>query len=168
MAENEIKDKLLAAIANARRLKQEHFVAQEKADMLKLELDQVMRNHIPDIMDELSIEELKLDDGAVVSVKTNVFISPVSDAAYDWLAENGYGGLVKTNLIVAYARGRLEDAKKEAEELQARGESAFVKTDVHPQTLKAWAREQIAAAKPIPVNHFTTSSFVEANIKERK
>lgn len=166
--EGRIKDRLMEAVRDARKLAAEFNEAQDKADQLKIEMDIILRERIPDIMDELGIETIKLTDGAVVSLKTNVFINTKSDAAFGWLEQNGFAGLIKTDLIVSYGRDRIEDARKVAEDLQARGEEAIVKTHVHPQTLKSWAGEQIANARPIPEDHFSTSSFVEAKIKERK
>jgi hypothetical protein len=118
---------------------------------------QLREETIPSAMQELGLEEIKLDTGQKLSVRQDVYAAiPAAqrDAAYAWLDENGFGGLIKVEVKAAYARGEKDSAVQLAHELRGRGLDAAMTQSVHAQTLKAFLREQIAAGTAIPLDLF--------------
>lgn len=137
-------------------------------------LRQIEREDLPMLMAELGISELKLEDGSVVSVKEDCECSITErtrEPALRWLAENGFGGLIKVQVVAAFGRGERDEALKVFEKLAADAEEAegtadvSLKEDVHASTLKAFVREQISEGKPLPLDLFNVVPFNKATIK---
>lgn len=137
--------------------------AKERARVLREET-------IPSAMQELGLEELKLETGQKLSVKQDVYAaipSHFKKAAFDWLEENGFGGLVKTELSVQYGRGEFEKAMALKQHLTDYGVFSEVTQNVHAQTLKAFLREQIAAGSNVPLDIFGARPVWTAKITNR-
>jgi hypothetical protein len=133
----------------------------EKAEFLlkaaKEKLRVLTEETIPSVMQELGLTSLVLDTGQKLSVKQDVYASIPSGnkrEAYDWLNENGFGGLIKISVDVEYGKGEAELAIALFKELQERGLSANAEESVHAQTLKAFLREQVASGASIPMDLF--------------
>lgn len=125
---------------------------------------------IPSAMQELGLSELKLETGQKLSVKQDVYASIPSDgkvAAYDWLDVNGFGGLLKVEVVTNYSKGEKDLAAALYEELAGRGLQATIDQSVHAQTLKAFLREQIAAGTNIPLELFGARPIWVAKISSK-
>lgn len=125
---------------------------------------------IPSAMQELGLEELKLDTGQKLSVKQDVYASIPSHfrgEAFEWLESNGFGGLIKTDLTVQYGRGELEEAKALRQMLLDKGVVSEVTQNVHAQTLKAFLREQISGGSNVPLDLFGARPVWTAKITNR-
>lgn len=137
--------------------------AKERARVLREET-------IPSAMQELGLERLTLDTGQTVTVKQDVYASIPNDnkpAAYSWLEDHGYGGLVKTEVSVQYGKGELEDAKLMASWLVDKGVNPSLTQNVHAQTLKAFLREQLAGGYDVPLELFGARPVWTAKITNR-
>jgi len=137
--------------------------AKERARVLREET-------IPSAMQELGLEELKLDTGEKLSVKQDVYASiPAAqkDAAYQWLEDNGFGGLIKVEVAADFRKGDAELAMELFRELQERGLQVGFDQSVHAQTLKAFLREQIAAGTAVPLDLFGARPVWTAKITNR-
>ena len=137
--------------------------AKERARVLREET-------IPSAMQELGLEELKLDTGQKLSVKQDVYASIPSDKkdeAFQWLDENGFGGLIKVEVKTDYPKGEAQAAYALFEELQTRGIQARYGQNVHAQTLKAFLREQIAAGTGVPLELFGARPVWTAKLTNR-
>jgi len=137
--------------------------AKERARILREET-------IPSAMQELGLEELRLDTGEKLSVKQDVYASIPKgheDAAYSWLEVKGFGGLIKVEVKTQYAKGESDDALELYSELTARGLQAQYTQNVHAQTLKAFLREQIAAGMNVPLDLFGARPVWVAKITKR-
>lgn len=124
--------------------------AKERARILREET-------IPSAMQELGLEELKLDTGQKLSVKQDVYASIPSaqkDAAFQWLEDNGFGGLIKVEVAADFRKGEADQAAELFKELQQRGLQVGLDQSVHAQTLKAFLREQLAAGTNVPLDLF--------------
>lgn len=125
--------------------------AEEKLAAAKAALLLTERVDLPELMKELGLQEVKLEDGSKVTVTPDV-ICAIAEAkradAFAWLEERGYGGLIKTEVSVSFGRDELEKAEEVASVLSEVAErpSAIERT-VHPQTLKAFVKERMAAAE---------------------
>lgn len=113
-----------------------------------LRLKQVSEVEIPDKMLELGVSEFKLEDGTKITVSPFYSASikdEVKEDAFKYLRDNGFGDIIKHEVVSAFKMG--ED--KKAEELKlflAKNKFIFDdKETVHAQTLKKFVKEQITA-----------------------
>lgn len=125
---------------------------------------------LPEMMRELGLSSVKLADGSTIEVSEDVecYISEERRAAaHAWLLEQGFGGLIKTQVITAFDRGEVEQALAYAQQAtQAWPEHpAELKDTVHPSTLKAFVKEQLAAGNTIPFDLFGVRPFTRAKYK---
>lgn len=140
------------------------IAAQQEVDLAELELSlkkeqaRVLREEtIPAFMQELGLEKIVLSDGSALSIKQDVYASiPAAGkpAAYQWLQDNGFGGLIKTELVVNFTKEETDAAVELFKKMSADGMSVELGQDVHAQTLKAFLREQIANAAELPLDLF--------------
>jgi hypothetical protein len=110
---------------------------------------------LPDAMAEAAMSEFKLDDGT--SIKVEDFVSgslpkeeegkPESKearaAAIKFLEDNGAGALIKNVLSIEFEKSQHNEALSLAQDLRDKGFIVNVKSDVHPQTYMAWARDAL-------------------------
>lgn len=137
--------------------------AKERARMLREET-------IPSAMQELGIEELKLDTGQKLSVKQEVYASIPADKkgqAFTWLEDNGFGGLIKVGVSVDFGKGEIDVANDFFESLCDSGYDPNFDTSVHPSTLKAFLKEQIASGASIPLDLFGARPVWTAKITKK-
>jgi hypothetical protein len=129
---------------------------------------------LPDLMREVGLPEIVLADGTRIKLVEDV-ICGISDetraAAFAWLREHNFDGIIKSNLTLTYGRG--EDAKmREAQEFIAErlGIKPEASASVHYQTLKAFIKERRAAAglepESVPPDElFGVFPFTRADVK---
>jgi hypothetical protein len=147
--------------------------AQIEADQVALEekmgkLTVIKRQRIPTIMDELGMESFKLADGSEVTVKDDVKCSITEanrPAAWVWLEEREYDGIIKTSVSCAFSKGEMELAKQAMEALRTVGFTPSLDRSVHPQTLKSFVKERLEHGENIPIDVFGIFEFKEAKIK---
>ncbi len=147
---------LVAQQAQVKSIEEQLAVA--KAEARKLETED-----LPELMRELGIEKFTLSDGSNIEVMDDVECSISEErrgAAMEWLERNGFGGLIKTEVVVRFGKGEHEAAARCAEETG--GET---RETVHPSTLKSFVREQLAAARPIPFETFGIRPYSRVKIK---
>lgn len=150
--------------------------AVEKADTelkAKKEKARILREEtLPGAMQELGVTEFKLDSGQRISVRQEVYAQiPAASkgAAFQWLRDHGFDGLIKTGVTTEFGRGESEEAAKLLERLHTEGFiNASLKEDVHPQTLKAFLKEQINAGgdDPVPLDLFGARPVFTAKISK--
>jgi hypothetical protein len=103
-----------------------------------------------------------------VSTKEDVYASIPKgneENAYEWLNENGFGGIIKH--VVSASFGKEEDSRaaefvKAAQELGLTPED---KRSIHSATLKAFVKEQLAQGKNIPLELFGAFQITKATVK---
>lgn len=128
---------------------------------------------IPGALQELGVKELTLDTGEVISLKQEVYASLTEErkpAAFKWLDEHKFGGMIKTDLTISYAKADYEEAKEKCKELMDEGLSPTLEQSVHAQTLKAFIKEQIATVDPkvpFPLDLFGARVVFQAKIKTK-
>ena len=106
---------LLDADQEVDNAEQELKDAKERARVLREET-------IPSAMQELGLEELKLNTGQKLSIKQEVYASiPAANKgqAYDWLNDHGFGGLIKVEVTTQFGKGEQEEAVRLSEQLRA-------------------------------------------------
>lgn len=137
--------------------------AKERARILREET-------IPSAMQELGLEEIKLDTGQKLSVKQDVYAAiPAAqkEQAFNWLEQNGFGGLIKVEVTADYRKGEADAAMELFQELQQRGLQVEFGQSVHAQTLKAFLREQLANGTNVPLDLFGARPVWTAKISNK-
>jgi len=121
---------------------------------LARETARVLREEtLPNAMLELGLDSFQLDNGTHVALKQDVYASITKaqrEAAFAWLVAHDFGGLIKTEVVVPFGKGQ----RDEAVALQATLPRAQLDETVHPSTLKAFVREQLADPDEFPMDLF--------------
>ncbi len=155
---------LLDALESVERAEAALKLAKEHAERLGGET-------LPWLMAEAGLESVKLAGGETIKVRDEVYASiPVKNrpTAYAWLEEHGFGGLIKCEVTIGFAREELDRAKGLEAELAAQGYEVSTKVDVNAQTLRAFLRERIAAGDEIPLDLFGAQPVWKTTIKLSK
>ena len=112
---------------------------------------------IPLAMQEAGVESFTLNNGYKLSVKQEVYSHINKDnfpIAVKWLEENGFSGIVKSEISVAAEKGNLDKVRQVEATLKVCGFSPVVKEVVHPMTLKSFVKEQLENGYNIPFDLF--------------
>lgn len=132
----------------------------------KATLRRLEQEDLPDLMQELGVDAFRLASGETVDVRQEVDCAITEtrrSEAHDWLLRNGFGGLIKTEVVVRFGKGEHAQAVAAAEavggELQER---------VHPSTLKAFVKEQMAAGHPVPFDLFGVHPYHKVRITKQR
>lgn len=160
----------LAALA----LEQTATVERIETDLAaaKAALNRTQTTDIPELMKELGVSEVALAElGVKISLTTGVDISIPEQrrpAAFAWMAERGYGALVRAEVSVTFGASELERATACAELLNEKEFETEVSLSVPPPTLKSWARERLSAGEDIPPELFNVRAYDMARITNMK
>ena len=126
--------------AAVERLEADLQVAKEAARRTETE-------DLPQLMSELGLSEIKLTDGSKVEVKSDITCGISEERrpqAHRWLEERGFGGLIKTTVAVPFGRDERELAIAAARTVaETLGREVALNEAVHPNTLKAFLKEQL-------------------------
>lgn len=116
----------------------------------------VAQQDFPDLLREVGVPEFTLADGRKIVLDEDYACGISEDRAekaFAWLRENGYGGLVKTELTLGFGKGEEEQVRAVVQAIRSLGRNPQLKDAVHWQTLKSFVKEQKAktdAAQPFP------------------
>ena len=140
---------------------------------------------IPEMMARYDMSHIELRDGTSIDTITMVegnlptktaigkarmekrdeLLNRLNDGL-DWLRNNGHGSLIKNFVTVKLGKGQDEQAGELKQFLLSHGYEYDADQTVHPQTLKAFIREQIAAGNDIPIDTFDVKVVNIAKLKE--
>jgi hypothetical protein len=127
---------------------------------------------LPELMREVGLSEIKLADGSSIKVVDEVDCSISEDRrarAHDWLTANGFGGIIKSAITVEFGRDEHDQALAAAEKIHdVTGRDATLKEAVHPQTLKAFVKEQMAAGVSVPQELFGIRPYSKAKLTKAR
>lgn len=130
--------------------------SEEELDRLKESHKKISEQQLPDLMDEIGLTEIKLEDGTTIKVQSfyNATIpQEMAEEAFAWLDKNGFGALVKTQLVMQFTREEREEALATAKKLQEEGYEVKPVENIHSSTLRAFIRERYeerAPNEPLP------------------
>ena len=95
---------------------------------------------------------------------------PVSrqEEAFNWLRKQGFGSLIKNNVILTFNKDEDKTAVEVFEDLQSKGHNVIQKAKVESQTLKAFAKEQVQNGHEIPMDLFGVYVANKTIIKEKE
>lgn len=134
-------------------------------------LENIERNLIPGVMQELGMTSFMLEDGNTVAI-TEVLNTSITEAnkpaAYKWLEDRGDDGIIKTNVHVGFGKGEMDDAKKALTALSEAGYAAEMDRSVHASTLKSYVKEQLEKGTNVPADVFGIYQYKRAKITPPK
>lgn len=149
-----------------KRIQQLDYDLEQAKDALK----QIQEFLLPEAMLNVGMSEFKLSDGSKITVKEDVYASIRKDfigAAVDWLDANGLGDIVKDKVETSFGRGESDKAKTLLEYCRENGFNASENMSVHPSTLKATVKEQMAHGVEFPEEFFSIAPVRKAIIKSK-
>ena len=98
---------------------------------------------LPTMLAELGLSSMTLDDGSNVTVKQTYGASIRIDdkpQAFEWLRDNGYDDIIKNQVLCVFGRGEDDQASAFQALASQQGLAPEQKTDIHPQTLRAFIK----------------------------
>ena len=138
---------------------------------LKKELLKFTDEDMPAMLAEIGISSFALDDGSTVQVKQTYGASILVNnrpQAYDWLRENGYDDIIKNTVLCQFGRGEDDQANAFSAFAEKEGFVPTQKTEIHPQTLRAFVKERCEAGEEFPMELFGAYVGQRAVIKRGK
>lgn len=146
--------------------------SEEYLDALKKEYKEISEKILPEAFNNLGLKSLALVDGTTINLQDTV-AATINDenrtAAHGWLRENGFGDIIKNEIIVSF--GKDEDKYADAiydRLLHEGGLQPIRQEKVHPQTLKAFVKERLKSGEPFPADTFKLFVGVAARVNKKK
>lgn len=149
-------------------LERELKAVEEYGKKVSEALRQVQEIAIPNLMASIGMKEFKLANGCKVAIKEDVYASIRKEyisEAVEWLDAQALGDVVKDEIKVNFGRGESDLAKQLMEFCKEQGFIADEKLSVHPSTLKALVKEQMARGVEFPEEFFSIAPVKKAVIK---
>ena len=144
----------------------EHTLKDSKKDLQKL-TDEEM----PAMLAEIGISSFTLDDGSTVEVKQTYGASILVQnrpTAFEWLRDHQYDDIIKNTVLCQFGRGEDDQASAFSAFAEEKGFIPQQKTEVHPQTLRAFVKERREAGEEFPMELFGAWVGQRAIIKKGK
>lgn len=165
--DNELKE--IAQLANDQRHWEKQIATLEyELEQAKEALRQIQEFLLPEAMATAGLMEFKLVDGSKIAIKDDVYASIRKDRigeAVAWLDSVGIGDIVKDKIDVNFGRGEADLARSFMDFCRQNGYNASESLSVHPQTLKATVKEQLAKGVQFPDEFFSIQPVRKAIIK---
>lgn len=156
-------ERLVALAQHALELMSEVTKKEEELAKVKAALDRVQRTDMPELLKELGMTDATLKDLGVKIALTQGVEASIPEAAradaFAWLAEKGYGALVRAEVSVLFGAAELEKAQQCAATLTAKEYLPLVAMSVPAPTLKAFAKESIAKGVDLPPHLFNVRAY---------
>lgn len=129
----------------------------------------VSEDLLPSAMQEIGIMEFRMESGSLIRIKEDVSASITKanePAAFNWLDENGFGDVIKTDVKLVFGRGDQKDLEKMTGLLAKAGFGNYSqKSAVHSGTLKALVKEQMEKGIVFPDNIFSIYPYFKTEVK---
>ena len=164
--------KSIAEVARLLRQKDEEIENLEKIlKEAKKERDKISLEDLPSLLQEIGMTSFELDDGSKVKVGA-VYGAHIKvenrEEAFNWLRENAHDDIIKNTVTCQFGRGEDNQAPAFLDMAEKNGFIAEQKTAVHPQTLRAWVKEQTENGNEFPMDLFGAFIGQRATIKRSK
>ena len=156
-----IADQIVAKQTEVKTLEED--LKKAKAKLLKLTDEE-----LPSAMQELNISEFKLGDGSQVTLKPT-YGARISEEnredAFEWLRKRNEADIIKNTVTVRFNREQDNEAKALVDDLILRKMTPEQKSEIHPGTLRSWAKQRIEDGKELDMNLFGVWVGQRAEIK---
>ena len=148
------EEKLLNLSKLAReQLDLEQEIARIEADLSdkKKKFSELSELKIPELMDELGIDEFRLTNGVKVSIAPFYSGKITDPAAYKWLEDNKHADIIKGEVSIPFPKGFSKEKLKAIYNISKEfGLQADIGEQVHPSTLRAWIKDMIQTGQQFP------------------
>lgn len=151
-------DQLRALCARAQIIGHEIMDAEKQIKEKKKEFITITEQLLPDLMDQLGVEEIKTSDG-VIRKRVDFLAFAVStrkEEALRWVVNNGGAGIVKQEFVIQTSPENTEACDRLAEQLAELKVPFDIKSSVHWKSLHSFCRERRDQGVPIPEDLITT------------
>lgn len=126
-------------------------------DKAKEELRVIAEKKLPEKMELLGLTTFSTSNGVHVKISEKIRASLAVEnrpKGFDWLEKNGFGGMIKSQVIIPYKRDQLEEANEFVDGLRKGGKLANLERKVEPATLTAFVKEQLTKGEDLPLEVF--------------
>lgn len=146
------------------------LVAQAALKRAERQRDLIAEVEIPEVMEDLGIEQLKLKNGAVIEVKEHVSVRPKAEnrpLVIQALEEEGKGNLVKTTIVVPFNRNEDREVAALLHHINtAMRRTAKQERKVEPATLRAHVIKKLRAGEAVDVDLFGVTQVKKAHFAD--
>ncbi len=146
------------------KLAEEQHAIQDKIAILEnglklaqIELKNVAENRLPEAMEKLGLSTFTTASGISVEVNEKIRCSLPTEnrpKGIAWLEEQKLDPIIKSEVVVAFGRNQLEEAKTLLAQLRADNKIANLERTVHHSTLDSVLRERLANGQDVPQDIF--------------
>jgi len=137
----------------------------------KKALQKLTDEEMPAMLAEIGISSFSLDDGSTVEVKQTYGASILVQnrpTAFEWLRDHQYDDIIKNTVLCQFGRGEDDQASAFSAFAEDQGFIPQQKTEIHPQTLRAFVKERCEAGEEFPMELFGAWVGQRAVIKRGK
>lgn len=155
MATNNKLDILRSKAAEVRDVEHQIADLEQQLKEKRARLQSLCRVELPDLMTECGTDHIGIPANGNMAAydavlrpfyKANIAASWSSEkqqAAFNWLVDNGFGDLIKTEVDVQFTRDQYKKAERLVKMLKTKGFKPEFLQRVHHGVLTAWLQEQI-------------------------
>ena len=148
---------LSSHVLELQKLEDEIKIEEERLSRKKEQYDKLSQQVIPEIMESMKLETMKLRDGSGIEIK-EIYSATIpldkKEGAFNWLRNNDLGDLIKNEITVSFGRNEDNKAREYANLAESSGYQPQQKLKVEPMTLKALYRERVEKKLDLPSEHF--------------
>jgi hypothetical protein len=144
-------------------------------------LHRLVNELIPDLMAEIGIDEITTQEGVSVSIRdyygatlskgrneTEAGHVTRRNHAMQWLRANGHAGIIKNELKATLKEDEGSYALRIIQHLKEQwGVTMENNENIHPQTLKAFVKEQTETGSDLPMDLFRVTIHKQAKIRRK-
>ena len=149
--------------------------AEDSLNRAKKKLARLSEYVIPDVMEEMGINEYKTNDGLTIKLKQAIraSISEVNRSdAFGWMTDHDHEAMIKTSIVIEKP-ALLDDFEnadelKEALQLVMDNLPSTENKSIHSNTLSAFVRDKLEGGEEIPLDTFSVFRQVTSVIKTSK
>jgi hypothetical protein len=144
---------------------------EENLKQSKKQLQKLTDEEMPAMLAEIGIASFTLDDGSTVEVRQTYGASILvqnRETAYEWLRDHQYDDIIKNTVMCQFGRGEDDQASAFSMFAETQGFTPQQKTEIHPQTLRAFVKERCEAGEEFPMELFGAWVGQRATIKRGK
>lgn len=166
----------LNTLVHEQLMAEEEVAQAEKAlATAKKKLARLSEYVIPDVMEEMGINEYKTNDGLTIKLKQAIraSISEVNRSdAFGWMTDHDHEAMIKTSIVIEKPAllCDFEDAEEIIEALNIVMEKlpSTENKSIHSSTLSAFVRDKLEDGEEIPLDTFSVFRQVTSVIKTSK
>jgi len=149
--------------------------AEDSLNRAKKKLARLSEYVIPDVMEEMGINEYKTNDGLTIKLKQAIraSISEVNRSdAFGWMTDHDHEAMIKTSIVIEKPAllDDFDNAEKLKEALKLVMDSLpnIEAKSIHSSTLSAFVRDKLEDGEEIPLDTFSVFRQVTSVIKTSK